>query len=247
MYSFSQSLNTKTYYPKDSLEYTKTNDWDYHLTDYLDKEKFGKTTMIIKAETKSGHFHFVFKKKIHELTRTINYNGKAVGEYFDFKTNQWKHQPETWTYNDVKGQIPIDTTVYSTHDLYAFVFVEDHGGLLEKARFQDFGNVVYWPAFDYPNCSVSDEDQNNSPEFYLTYMGHSDGLDAKEYKQIIYSFPKNSHTLSKSKITAFYPAGNEDDVYKEVPDTNWKVLPKKIQTKSKQILGNYKKQNGEAY
>lgn len=138
---------------------------------------------------------------------------------------------------------PIDTNVYSEHNLYALILLHDHGTEIEKLKFQDFGNEVYWPEFDYANCSISDEDKDGMPEFYLSYMGESDGLDAKPYKQIIYTqTPKTKATFIKSKATAFYPAGNEEDVYRVEYDSNWKTLPQAIQQKSNNIIKKHKQQ-----
>ncbi|KGE12868.1 hypothetical protein [Sphingobacterium deserti] len=131
----------------------------------------------------------------------------------------------------------------ANRDLRAFVFAEDHGGLLEKVRFQDFGNPLYWPEFDYQNCFVEDADKDGLPEFYLSYMGESDGLDAKPYKQIVYYFPRavQNGILIKAKATAHYPAGNEEDVYRTVFDVHWKEMPQDVKNRSKKVLDDHHK------
>ncbi|TDS17676.1 hypothetical protein [Sphingobacterium paludis] len=134
-------------------------------------------------------------------------------------------------------------------NLYAFILVEDHAGVLEKVRFQDFGNPLYWPAFDYDNCLVEDADQDGIPEFYLSYMGESDGLDAKPYKQIVYFFgsavPKAG--VVKAKATAYYPAGNEEDVYTVAFDSAWQSMAPAVKERSKAILNAHKKAYGETF
>ncbi|PZX94252.1 hypothetical protein DOS84_06410 [Flavobacterium aquariorum] len=232
------ALKVVYYYPKDSLKFEKDDgELDYNY----EGELYGKTTMIIHCESRFGYFEFVFKKKINKLSRIVEYKDGAVSEIFNFKTKHWEHEEGT---NDYKGSRakPLNTVVYSEHNLYAFVLVHDHGGILEKLKFQDFGNVVYWPEFDYSNCFISDENHDGKPEFYLSYMGESDGLDAKPFKQIIYAFSEkpNNKNYVKSKATSFYPAGNEDDVYNIEYDTNWKELPESIKAKSRKILKEHK-------
>ncbi|MEM0575567.1 hypothetical protein [Flavobacterium polysaccharolyticum] len=233
-------IEVKYYYPKDSLKFHKEVglDFDYNY----EKDVYGKTTMLIHCESEVGYFEFVFKKKIQQLSRVIDYKEGSVGEIYNPKNKKWEHEKGTWQHSEMKGK-PIDTLLYSVHQLHALVLLHDHGGLVEKIKFQDAGNPVYWPEFDYANCSISDENKDGKPEFYLAYLGESDGLDAKPYKQIIYSFPDKpkSYELQKAKATAYYPAGNEDDVYNVVYDPNWKKLPKAIQLKSNTILKKHKK------
>lgn len=223
-YSIAQlkPLNVTFYYPKDSTTFNHDflNELDYQY----EREKFGKTTMIIHCESEVGHFEFIFKKKILSLehfggdsTNVYGINGKITKEY---------NEPFT----------------ISKHNLYAFVLLHDHGGMIEKIKFQDFGNEVYWPEFDYSNCFISDENKDGIPEFYLTYLGESDGLDPKPYKQIIYTYFKNSlkKEFIKSKATAFYPAGNPENTYQIEYDSNWKKFPKSIQNKSILVLKKHR-------
>jgi hypothetical protein len=227
------------YYPKDSVSFKENIlEFDYNY----ESEKYGKTTMVIHCNSSRGYYDFIFKKKIFKLWRTIDYNEGGVVEIFNFQNHKWEHENGTWNHTDMHSK-PIDTIVQSIHNLYAFILIEDHGGVVEKARFQDFGNEIYWPSFDYQHCNISDEDKDGRPEFYLSYMCESDGLDAKAYKQIIYSYPglPDSKSLIKAKATAFYPAGNEDDVYHIEYESNWKTLSDAIKKKSLQILAEHKK------
>lgn len=126
------------------------------------------------------------------------------------------------------------------HNIYANLLVEDHGGTLLMAKFQDFGNEVYSPEFQYPYCQVDDADHDGSPEFYLTYFGSSDGLDAKPLKVIIYTASQSARKFEKSKATAWYPAGNEEDTYHVEYDANWKKLPSLVQARGLKILKDIK-------
>jgi hypothetical protein len=230
-------LTVVRYTQKDSLKFKQQISYfDYNYNQQL----YGNTVLLMHCQSDAGTFEFVFKKKVRKLSRTIIYDTGGVGEIFDFKTNKWKHEEGTWKHAEMKGK-PTDTTLYSEHDLYAFVLVPDDGGVVTIAKFQDFGNEVYWPEFDLGNCSVSDENNDGNPEFYLSYMGESDGLDAKPYKQIVYTIPHNGTSLLKSKATAHYPAGNEDDQYIIEYDANWKALSKAIQKKSNDILSKHRK------
>lgn len=222
------------FYPKNEVAFNATSDvisFDY------ESKKYGRTTMIVHSTGTFGTFDFIFKKKILKLTRTINFKNVSVEEQYNTTTKKWNLTESSNLYPSKKEQA-IDTTTYSTHHLYAIILAHDHGGVVEKVLFQDFGNEIYWPEFDYKNCSISDENKDGIPEFYLTYIGNSDGLDAKPLKQIIYSF--TNKILEKSKATAYMPAGNEDDTFYIEYDTNWKKLSKAIQTKSQKIINQHK-------
>lgn len=133
-----------------------------------------------------------------------------------------------------------DEISFKYHNIYANLLVEDHGGTLLMAKFQDFGGPLYFPEFQYPYCQVDDADHDGSPEFYLTYFGLSDGLDAKPLKVIIYTASQSTRKFEKSKATAWYPWGNEGETYYVDYDANWKQLPKAIQLRGKKILNEIK-------
>lgn len=88
-------------------------------------------------------------------------------------------------------------------------------------------------------CEVGDADKDGFPEFYLTYFGESDGLDAKPLKVIVYT-KRGQKTLSKSKITGWIPY-QEEDQYREERDANFNLLPKSIRLKAEKILKDAKK------
>lgn len=226
---FSQTTDVKTvyYYPKDSLQYERDfPDQEYHR----DRSDYGKTTMLIHVTSKMGTFDYIFKKKIKKTE-------KFAGGYQDvYGTN-----PDG-SYGVVRKDYVAPFT-FTEHDLYAFVYLYDHGGFLEKARFQDFGNVVYASEFDYPNCFVSDEDKDGKPEFYLTYKGFSDGMDPAQHKQLVYTLPDPSKgkSLIKARATRFHikDAEIKTEAYPDTFDAAWKQLPKKVQQRSLKILNSY--------
>lgn len=234
--SFGQNKSIKVtyFYPKDSLKFNQQFDaikFNHGVTPN------GKTTMIVHCESAFGVFDFIFKKEIFKLSRLLDYEDTSVSEEFDFKTKEWKLSDFSNPYPKTNTKV-VDSTTFSEHNLYALIVAHDHGGIIQKAKFQDFGNEVYWPEFDYPNCLISDENKDGIPEFYLSYLGKSDGLDAKPYKQIVYNFKKK--TLEKSKATSYYPSGNEEDNYSIEYDENWKKLPISIQKKSKKLIKDHK-------
>lgn len=227
-----QAVMVRNFYPKDSTAFNQ----EVKGLRFNDKhEQYGKTTMIIHAVSPAGIFDMVFKKNIHQLRRMIDFEDKSVSELYNFKTKAWEHEEGSWSYSDVKG-MPKDTVIISTHDLYCFIYRHEATAIAEVARFQDFGNVVYWPEFDYPQCTISDEDKNGVPEFYLSYMGYSDGLDAQPYKQIVYTGATGAAILTKAKATAYYPNGNEDDHFHIEYDTSWKQLPQAVKTRSRRLI-----------
>ncbi|WP_298396918.1 hypothetical protein [Flavobacterium sp.] len=233
--SFGQpkSLKVNYFYPKDSLQFNQQFEELEYNYDY---KTFGKTTMIVHCESAYGTFDFIFKKQIFKLSRILEYENTSVSEVFDFKTKTWKLTDDSNPYQIATMKV-VDTINYSEHNSFALIVAHDHGGIIQKAKFQDFGNVVYWPEFDYPNCSISDENKDGIPEFYLSYFGNSDGLDAKPYKQIVYTF--NNKNIEKSKATSYYPSGNEGDKYYIENDENWKKLPISIQKKSQNLIKNH--------
>lgn len=78
-------------------------------------------------------------------------------------------------------------------------FLEDHGGLIPQITFKDFAKDLGQPMYFINYCEVGDADKDGFPEFYLTYFGESDGLDAKPLKVIVYT-KRGQKTLSKSKL-----------------------------------------------
>jgi hypothetical protein len=183
----------------------------------------GKITRLINVTTPhQGCYAFLFKEKI--LSET-HYGGDSSDVYGTLPNGTFGVVRRD--YNE-----PYTTTI---KNLYAYVLIEDHGGYVEKRKFQDFGNEVYYPEFLYDYCLVDDADANGEPEFYLTYFGLSDGLDAKPLKVIVYS-----SSYPKAKATAYYPAGNEEDIYHVKYDDSWNLLPKKIQQRANAIIKEVK-------
>lgn len=160
---------------------------------------------------------------------------KVASEYGHFIWIFEKERKE-----EIRNAGTSDALSVKYHNLYANILLEDHGGTLAVAKFQDFGNEVYTPEFQYPYCRVDDADNDGMPEFYLTYFGFGDGLDAKPLKVIVYTSSHSNRKLEKSKATAWYPAGNEEDTYHVEYDTNWAKLPRAIQLRGKKILNDIK-------
>lgn len=122
-------------------------------------------------------------------------------------------------------------------DLYAGLYLEDHGGALEQITFKDFAGPLSQPVYLLDYCMAADVDQNNSPEFYLTYFEESDGLDAKPLKVIVYN--KKDKRFVKAKITAWIPFQPEDQL-KADKDLNFENLPLKVQKKAEELLNKAK-------
>ncbi|NRS90808.1 hypothetical protein HNQ02_003755 [Flavobacterium sp. 7E] len=140
----------------------------------------------------------------------------------------------------VVSQNVYEKDTISTKNLYAYIYEKNKNELKQKIKFQDFGNELYSPIFFYDYCIIDDANKDGIIEFYLSYYGESDGLDAKPLKVIIYTQDNLISEFKKSKTTAFYPAGNENDSYYLDYDSNWKNLPESIKTKSKAILNEIK-------
>jgi hypothetical protein len=216
-------LEFNYYYPKDSSLFKKNTNLDYNY----EKAAYGQTMLVIQCSSEQGRIEFIFKKKVLKSTYYAGDSSDVYGEN-----------------GVVVGKEYIAPYTVSEHNLYAFVI--QYGQKNEatiKAKFQDFGNELYTPEFDYEFCSISDEDKDGKPEFYLSYIAESDGLDPTPFKQIIYTIIDGSTKIGslKSKATAYYPAGNEGDIYNVEYDTNWKALPKPIREKSEKILLQHKK------
>lgn len=215
-------LKVKSYYPKDSILF---NQQIVGVKYNYENNLYGKTTMIIHSESSNGNYEFILKKKINKISK---YGGDSVNVYGANGIIVRKDYNEPFT--------------ISEHTIYAFVILHQQERNSIQVTFQDFGNEVYTPNFVYDLCSVSDENNDGVPEFYLSYIGESDGLDAKPFKQIVYTYLSTSTNKNfiKSKSTAFYPAGNLEDVYHVKYDDNWNQLPKSIQLKSAGIIKKHK-------
>ena len=188
----------------------------------------GNITKVINVYApKLGHYDFIFTEKIIKQEKFGGNYSDVYGIKKDGKYGVVRKE-----YNE--------PYVLTQKNLHAYVLLQDHGGYLKKAVFKDFGNEVYWPEFQYKYCLVDDADKNGIPEFYVSYFGASDGLDAKPFKVITYTYDDHN-TMFKSKATALYPAGNEEDVYTIEYDTNSNLLPKAIRKKIKWILDDHKK------
>lgn len=132
-----------------------------------------------------------------------------------------------------------DAIYYKYHNLYANLLVEDHGGTLLKAKFQEFGGPLYSPEFQYPYCQVDDADNDGWPEFYLTYFG-SNSEETQPLKVIIYMASAFSRKFEKAKATAWYPFDVDADPYHVDYDANWKRLPSLVQARGMMILNDIK-------
>lgn len=66
-------------------------------------------------------------------------------------------------------------------DLYAGLYIENHGGVKQLITFKDFAGMLSQPKYLLDYCVVTDVDNNSSSEIYLTYFLESDRLDAKSY------------------------------------------------------------------
>lgn len=234
-----------SYLPAKAAAYTQASGLPYAYK----ADQYGTTELILRYSGTAGNFSFIFNRMQISATRYIDYKDGAVAERYDFTNRKWVVEEGSHQHSDMKGKA-IDTSIMREDRLYAFVLQEQPGGQsIERIQFKDFGNVVYWPDYVLDLCAIEDADKDGKPEFYLTYFGDSDGLDAKELKQIVYTMPANAQDkLVKSKATAYYPVdiGDETDpqTYHETFDHNWKALHRAIQQKSKYLMLQYKKKNG---
>lgn len=212
-----EKLKNKTLSVVDS-EYTYIND-EFKGQGFVKK--------IISSETGMGFYYFVFVEK---PIKKEEYKGKVITDYGLKVDGEW---------GEIKKEKEDDIT-YTTKNLRAYILLSDHGGYDRIQKFQDDGNAIYWPDFVYNDCFVDDADNDGYPEFYLTYFGLSDGLDAKPLKIIVYnSKVKVGDGFMKAKMTAFYPVGNEGDNYRVEYDEAWLSLPDAIKTRTKKILDGY--------
>lgn len=167
-----------------------------------------------------------FKDIIEELGNPLEGTPKMIIHYMGDKTGSY-----IWYFNQRKAIKPSYLSGKPT-DILSGIYIEDHGGIVEKITFKDYAEGLAQPDFLYDYCFVKDADKDGKPEFYLTYIMDSDGLDAKPLKVIVYSSKPKSYDLYKSKITAYFPEQESDKYYTE-EDTNFKQLPPAIK---KQVL-----------
>lgn len=151
----------------------------------------------------------------------VNYFAQNEGSYLWF-FNHGKAKSKSYLNNN-----PVD--------IYAGIYLEDHGGLLEIISFKDFAGTLSEPRFLLDYCLAADADQNGSPEFYLTYFMESDGLDAKPLKVIVYSKSPADKGFTKAKLTAWIPF-QEEDAYRREKDGNFNALNKATQAKAEALL-----------
>lgn len=149
----------------------------------------------------------------------LNYFAEKEGSYLFF-------------FNEIISKTKGALTDQPT-DLYAGLYIEDHGGIKQLITFKDFAGILSQPNYLLDYCVAADADKNKSPEFYLTYFEDSDGLDAKPLKVIVYT--KKSDAFVKSKVTAWIPYQTEDQLRTE-KDENFKKLPQTIQKKAEELL-----------
>jgi hypothetical protein len=214
-----KNSENKSVKPTLKIRYLHEKDPDFNLlNNAIVNISKGKTKLLIDVRTKSlEHYIFAFKENIIKI---INYGGDSVDVY------GLDNKPVRKDYVE-----PVSDT---TKMLSAFIIKEQNNKYIKKCTFQDSGSELYYPTFEYKYCLADDVDNDGQPEFYLTYFGESDGLDAKPLKVITY------YLFEKIKATAYYPAGNEEDEYYIDYDKNWKTLPKIIQKKVNHILESRK-------
>ena len=214
-----KNSGNKSVKPALKIRYLHEKDPDFNLlNNAIVNIGKGKTKLLIDVRTKSlEHYIFAFKENIIKIS---NYGGDSVDVY------GLDNKPVRKDYVE-----PVSDT---TKMLSAFIIKEQNNKYIKKCTFQDSGSELYYPTFEYKYCLADDIDNDGQPEFYLTYFGESDGLDAKPLKVITY------YHFNKVKATAYYPAGNEEDEYHVEYDKNWKTLPKIIQKKVNHILESRK-------
>nr|WP_315418144.1 hypothetical protein [uncultured Pedobacter sp.] len=214
-----KNSGNKSVKPALKIRYLHEKDPDFNLlNNSIVNIGKGKTKLLIDVRTKSlEHYIFAFKENIIKIS---NYGGDSVDVY------GLDNKPVRKDYVE-----PVSDT---TKMLSAFIIKEQNNKYIKKCTFQDSGSELYYPTFEYKYCLADDIDNDGQPEFYLTYFGESDGLDAKPLKVITY------YHFEKIKATAYYPAGNEEDEYYIDYDKNWKTLPKIIQKKVNHILESRK-------
>ncbi|MGJ1362301.1 hypothetical protein ACR78F_08075 [Sphingobacterium spiritivorum] len=187
------------------------------------------------AQIRTG-VYFSSDKKYNEIIDELGIPlpGNPVMIVTSFVPNNGSY---VWYLNESKAKAGASLED-NPKDLYAGIFLEDHGGLIQQISFKDFAKGLAQPRYLINFCEVADADKNEFPEFYLTYFEESDGLDAKPLKVIVYT-NTGRKKLSKSKITGWIPF-QEEDQYREERDANFKLLPKAIRLKAEKILKDAK-------
>lgn len=193
------------------------------------------TGLLSFAQIRTG-VYFSSDKKYSEIIEHLGnpLAGNPVMIVTSFVPNNGSY---VWYLNESKAgkEAYLDD---NPKDLHAGIFLEDHGGLIPQVTFKDFAKGLAQPEYLINFCEVADADQDNFPEFYLTYFEESDGLDAKPLKVIVYT-NTGKEKLTKSKITGWIPFQDEDQ-YREERDASFKLLPKAIRLKAEKILKDAK-------
>ena len=187
-------------------------------------------SFAVCAQSKSERYapdHSKYMKIMEEPGNPLPGNPLLIINYFAEKEGSY-----LFFLNEVKAKVNSGLSESPT-DLYAGLYLEDHGGVLERVTFKDFAGLLSQPKYLLKYCVADDADDNKSPEFYLTYFEESDGLDAKPLKVIIYF--KKDKIFVKSKLTAWIPFQPEDRLKIE-KDENFKKLPQNIQKKANELL-----------
>ncbi|CAH0204067.1 hypothetical protein [Chryseobacterium sp. Bi04] len=187
------------------------------------------------AQIRTG-VYFSSDKKYNEIIEELGnpLTGNPVMIVKSFVPNYGSY---VWYLNESKAEKPSYLTE-NPKDLHAGIFLEDHGGLIPQIAFKDFAQGLAQPKYLINFCEIGDADHDGFPEFYLTYFEESDGLDAKPLKVIVYT-NIGEKTFSKAKITGWIPF-QEEDLYREEKDANFKLLPKMIRLKAEKILKDAK-------
>ncbi|MFC0178544.1 hypothetical protein [Thorsellia kenyensis] len=188
----------------------------------------GIVKKIIRSESQLGKYYFIFVEK--PIKKTI-YSGTLTTTYGLNNEGRW-------------GEIDYieeDPTEIVVKNLRAYIMSAHPDGFVQIQKFQDDGSDIYSPEFFYHDSFIEDADDDGNPEFYLTYFADSDGLDDKPLKVIVYdSNQKVGDSFLKAKATAFYPAGNEESIYRVRYDQFWMSLPNKVQLRANDIIMKYK-------
>lgn len=190
------------------------------------------------AQMRTG-VYFSSDKKYREIIEDLGnpLPGKPVMVVQTFVPDYGSY---VWFLNESKAEKP-SYMGGNPRDLHAGIYLEDHGGLIPQITFKDFAIGLAQPRYLINSCEIGDADNDDFPEFYLTYFEESDGLDAKPLKVIVYtSTGRGKKEFSKSKITGWVPY-QEEDQYREEQDSNFRLLPNAIRQRAQKILKEAKK------